>query len=412
MLKSRANAINKTLASIGVIILGVITIIQSDEVIPLIRLITIIALLCLVTSRIIAIFLDHKYQENLFYALIYSVIIALIIIYPNIYVRSISLVVSIYAYVNFLIQAINYYIFRKNHIQGVMFTLFRAILDLCFGLGLTLMPIFASHLIFVFAGVYLIIFGFFNSLSWIYILFNERFSISVSLPAIITTFLPVTLYMKIKNDPKVEEYIKHEPEPSEYPLEISIYTHEDGFEAIGHIDVSYYGTIYSYGLHDPKTRSLFGSAGEGVLVVSDRSKFLKSALKDGKTMIFNFQFDLSDEQLKLVKKRIDLLMEDAIPFKCEAELQLEEGLVTNANDYISGVYLDTNCDLYKFTKGPFKTYFVFSQNCIQLTDFLVRNQQIDLLKMTGIITPGAYLSFLFSLYEKDNSLVKNLVIYK
>ena len=45
------------------------------------------------------------------------------------------------------------------------------------------------------------------------------------------------------------------------------------------LDISLNGTIYSYGLHDPEARFLMGSAGEGVLVVTDRDAFFKNSLK-------------------------------------------------------------------------------------------------------------------------------------
>lgn len=407
------NAINRLLSSVGLVIIGIVIIRQADKVIPLLRIITLVALAFLSISRFISIFIGkEKAKEDFIYFLVYLVIIFLILHFPNIYTRFISFTVAIYALINAIIQFINFAIYRNNHVQGVIFSLFRGILDLGFAVSLIILPFVASQYIFIISGIYLFIYALFNAISWLKILFNEKMSISVSLPAVVTALLPAQLYMRIKNDPKMEEYIKHEPKDSLYPLEISVYTHDGGFEAIGHIDVTLNKTVYSYGLHDPKKRFLFGSAGEGVLVVTDRNSFFKTNLSDGKTMIFNFQFDLNEKDIKTVEERIALLMKDAYPFDCDAKIEESQGLPIKANDYISRVYKDTHCNLYKFDKGPFKTYFVFTQNCIQLTDFLVRNKDIDLLKMSGIITPGAYLSFLYSLHEKNDSLVKNLDIYK
>lgn len=409
MTKKNINAINRILASAGLIVLGLVLLFQSEDVLPFLRVILLWALAFFTLSRFVGVFIDHEHRkENLIYFGLYSLMLVILLRYVNIITRFVALIVGIYALINSFIQLVNHFIFRKNHVQGVIFALFRAIMDFFFGVALLLMPLVASNLIFVIAGAYLIVFGVFSSLSWIYILFNERFSVSISLPAILTAFLPARLYMRIKDN----DDIKTEPVPSKYPLEISVYTHDGGFEAIGHMDVSIYGKTYSYGLHDPKTRRLFGSAGEGVLVVVDRSDFFKANLADGKTMIFNFQLDLNQADLDRVQERIDLLMKDVYPFDCDAKIEEQKGLPVQADDYISRVYRQTHCELYKFKSGPFKTYFVFSQNCIQLTDFLVRNQEIDLLMMSGIITPGAYLSFLYSLYEKNDSLVKAVDIYK
>ena len=62
--------------------------------------------------------------------------------------------------------------------------------------------------------------------------------------------------------------------------------------------------------------------------------------------------------------------------------------------------------------GRFKKYFVFTTNCVLLSDYLIRNEEIDLLNMSGIITPGAYLNYLFQLYIKKDSIIKRLKIYK
>lgn len=413
MIKDRINAINHCLASAGIIIIGIVLTMQAEIVIPLLRIITLCALAFLSISKLIGIFFDKEnLRDNILYGLIYLLFFILIVSFPNVYTRFIALVVALYALFNAAIQLINYLIYRKQHIQGVIFSLFRFFFDFIFGIVLIVLPLVSSSFIFVLAGIYLIIFGIFNSLSWIFLLLNQKFNISISLPAIITALLPARLYMRIKSDPKMKEYIRYEPEPSLYPLEISIYTHDGGFEAIGHMDICLNGTIYSYGLHDPEARVLMGSAGEGVLVVTDRDAFFKNSLKDGKTMIFNFQLDVDENQIAQIQNRIDLLMKDAYPFDCAAKRQIDAGLEVKADDYISRVYLDTHCNLYKFKEGPFKTYFVFSQNCIQLADFLVRNKEIDLLMMNGVITPGAYLSFLYSLLEKSNTIVKNLVIYK
>ena len=411
--RKRINAFNRLLASVGIIVLGIVMIVDAHEVIPLLRFLTLSALALLVISRLLGCFLDFaSWKEHLLYALFYLFILVINTCFPDFYTRFIALIVGIYALGNAIIQFINYYIFRKNHIQGVLFALFRALFSLLSFVVLMLAPLIASNFIFVISGIYLIIFGFFNSLSWLKILFNERFDLTISLPAAITALLPASLYMRIKNDPEHQNYLKYQAEPSKYPLDVSVYTHDGGFEAIGHIDVSLKGTTYSYGLHDPLTSHLFGAAGDGVLVVVNREAFIQSNLKDQKTMIFNFHFDLNEDAIQEVEKRINLLMDDAYPFKCQAQIEEEKGLDAKAQDYISRIYRDTHCKLYKFDKGPFKTYFVFSQNCIQLTDFLIRNKEIDLLKMNGVITPGAYLSFLYSLYLKNDSLVKGLDIYK
>lgn len=52
-----------------------------------------------------------------------------------------------------------------------------------------------------------------------------------------------------------------------------IYLKESGPESLGHVDISFQGNIYSYGCHDPHHRGLFGTLGDGVLIVSKREAF-------------------------------------------------------------------------------------------------------------------------------------------
>ena len=129
-------------------------------------------------------------------------------------------------------------------------------------------------------------------------------------------------------------------------------------------------------------------------------------------MIISYEIYPDDKELAIIKKRLADLLKDAYPFKCDAQLEEEKGEVMKADDYISDVYKDTRCHLYKFKRGKFKTYFVFTTNCVLLTDYLIRNKEINLFDMSGIITPGTYLNFLYQLYLDPDSIVKGIKIYK
>ncbi len=68
--------------------------------------------------------------------------------------------------------------------------------------------------------------------------------------------------------------------------------------------------------------------------------------------------------------------------------------------------------MFKFSKGKFRTYFISSTNCVMLADELIRNRDLTLINLSGLVTPGAYLSFLNTEYLKPNSAVISRTLYE
>ncbi|TAH59554.1 MAG: hypothetical protein EWM50_07880 [Gottschalkiaceae bacterium] len=62
-------------------------------------------------------------------------------------------------------------------------------------------------------------------------------------------------------------------------------------------------------------------------------------------------------------------------------------------------------------KGPFKTYFALNTNCVLLADTIVGQAGIDLLKIQGLISPGAYFDFFNREFSRKNSFVISRTIY-
>ena len=66
---------------------------------------------------------------------------------------------------------------------------------------------------------------------------------------------------------------------------------------------------------------------------------------------------------------------------------------------------------HKFTRGKWKKYFVVGNNCCKLADYIVGKSGIDVLKMYGVITPGAYYEYLNREFKKKKSMVISRKIY-
>ena len=407
--------LNSLLGSIVIAAIGILLIFEANMVVPFSRIILIVFLaIVALTNLINVIFKKENRSRNLISFLIMSLFVLLVLCFPEHYIKFIGHMISFYALVNAVINLIDYFVGRENHEEALLSKIIRIIIYVIFAIVLLILPYWSTSLVVAIGGIYLIIFGLLSLLSNIKQKYNQSFNLAVSVPVLLSAIIPVGLFFKVKNNTEVYERLDDDPynEDDVAPLEINIYVQGSGFESFGHLDISLDGTIYSYGCHDPNGRTLFGAVGDGVLIKVKREDFLENSMKTRKTMIFNFKLDPSEEQLEQVRARLDKLMQDAVPFDCAAKVQEKSGKPVTADDYISDVYKDTHCDLYKFKAGRFKRYFVFTTNCVLLSDYLIRNQQIDLLNMSGIITPGAYLNYLFQLSLKKDSIVKDVKIYK
>ena len=406
--------LNSTIGSIAIITMGLILIIEAKEVLPFSRVVLIAALLVAALVHLLnLVFRKDTRWRHFFFLAFYFVLGYCVYQYPEGFVRFNGYVVGIYALINTIICNIDYFVSRENHDPALFSKLIKIVIYALFALALFIIPYHSTSLVFVIAGIYLIIFGGLTLISNIESLANKKFNVAISVPVLLSAIIPVGLFFKIHNNREVYDNLDDNPyDDVVAPLEINIYVQGSGFESFGHLDISIDGTIYSYGCHDPKGRTLGGAVGDGVLIKVNRSDFLENAMKTRKTMIFNFGLNPDEEVMNLIRERLKTLMNNAVPFNCEARNQELKGEEMNADDYISDVYKDTHCELYKFKAGRFKKYFVFTTNCVLLSDYLIRNEEIDLLNMSGIITPGAYLNYLFQLYIKKDSIIKRLKIYK
>lgn len=375
------------------------------------------AILIILAIMIAAMVFDvifKKNRQNILLIIAMCGAMVFIYLFPTTYNRFIGLMVGSYALLNAVINFVEYYIRRKNQLNGILGKLFASFIFLIFALILILAPQKGAGLVFVVAGIYSIIQALINIVFAVLELFGQR-KFGLSLPVFLSALLPLNVFMRVSGDDALMAHSigdpYDDPDINDVPLSVNIYIQGSGFESFGHVDVAIGDTIYSYGLHDPSDRVLWGSAGHGVLVKVDKRAFFKNSLKTGKTMIISYEIYPSKEEMRTIKERLAKLMKDAVPFACNAKLK-EEGQKVRDDDYISDVYKDTGCELYKFKSGKFKTYFVFTTNCVLLTDYLIRNKEINLIEMSGIITPGTYINFLYQLYLDPSSIVKGIKIYK
>lgn len=340
---------------------------------------------------------------------------------PGLFFRFIHYVIGWWALLNSLIQFINFYVYRRDCLKGTYFIFLKGLVDLIFASMLMLKPINKLWIVAYIAGAYLIFYGGVMVLEAAKDLLSVSMSLKIrehlriSIPVLISAIIPQRFFLSINALIKTNKLNPdaHVAPQASTDLEVFIYLKESGPESLGHVDISFQDKIYSYGCHDPHHRGLFGTLGDGVLVVSDREAFLKHALKSEDKTIISYGLTLNEEQKKRLRQRIDAMMERAYTWRPDAQLLAEgEPIEGEAKDYASRVWNATRAHMYKFANGKFKTYFVFSTNCVLLADELLHCKELDLIPIGGIVTPGTYLEFLNAEYLRPSGMVVERTVYK
>ena len=268
----------------------------------------------------------------------------------------------------------------------------------------------------VFAGICFLMYGILGALFHLSIFRRQAHpelpSWSYSPPILLNAFFPLELYISLRQLQKSSR-LSGEKDPQDADLKVFIHMKGKGPEAFGHIDISYKGTVISYGNHDPESRHLVGTYGDGVMLWVDEEKFLRQCINvEGKTIV-GYGIRLDDRQKAVLEEHIKELLSRAVPWKSAAQRADEAGQdITPYKDYASRVYKNTGGQMYKFTRGKFRTDFISSTNCVLLADELIRNKDLSLVYLSGLVTPGAYLSFLNSEYLKPNTPVISRTLYE
>jgi len=130
--------------------------------------------------------------------------------------------------------------------------------------------------------------------------------------------------------------------------------------------------------------------------------------------LFCFGMKLTDRQKSNVEKQIHSIMENVNYYETnyERDKRLKKKVKKDSyTDYPSVLTSLTDAKFYKVQSGPFKTFFVLGVNCCKLADNVIGKSGSDLLKMTGIITPGTYYEYLNQEFYKKNSMIISKIIY-
>ena len=232
--------------------------------------------------------------------------------------------------------------------------------------------------------------------------------IRVPLPVIFTILLPKKMLDKINH------FIQEELSMSEWTspelkgtdrqpvLKVFIHVGEDGFNQMGHVDLSYKGRVYAYGNYDIDSERLLGAIGEGVLFSLDDQDYIDYCLQYNKTL-FEYRVVLTAAQEVEFEKNLNDIFKNTQSWEPTSSTQL--------TSYLGKMTQKYKVETFKFRSSRYKTYFVLGTNCVLLADQLIGASGLDLLAMVGILAPGTYYDYFEKEYQKPNSIVVGKTIH-
>ncbi|HFR3774609.1 TPA: hypothetical protein ACHVGQ_000828 [Streptococcus suis] len=333
-----------------------------------------------------------------------------------------AIFVGIYQLFTALINFITFYLYRKDGVQPRI----RYLID---GIWLSLLgsaSLFVSGTQLVVQtiviGGYLILYGLTNLRDGF--LFEEAIEqqslkrhVRLTLPLFLAALVPrmtlekVNHYLADNKDQTAQSFYNSQKNITETPvLEIFVHVGEEGFGAVGHVDLSYKGQVYGYGSYDVLSERLGGAIGDGVLFKAERQAYVDFCNQEGMTML-GYQLSLSPEQEEAIETRLAEIDSLLIPWTPSPEKVSKTADGQPIEMYAYRLKEAIHAELFKFRKSKFKTYFVLSTNCVLLADSVIGQAGTDILGMRGFIAPGTYQSYLDQEYEKPNSLVVAKNIY-
>lgn len=352
----------------------------------------------------------------------------LTVVLPTMTLGILTMIFSLYVLLNALVKLIDFIESTKNKTKDAPFDFISFVFFLVFGTIMLFSSFYTQRGLLVIAGLYCVLYGVTEIMDFIREMIPGKAKsalirkIRVSLPTFVSTFVPLGVLKKYQQkldsrEIDIEKLLNEEKindKDSEPNIHMLIHVSDDGVGMIGHCDLFLDGEVLSYGNYDESSLRLFGGIGDGVMFTADLETYVKYCIKYDNQMIFDFGMLLSEEQIQKVREEILRLKSIAYPWKPPFQLAWEKdsnAQLSDFKDYCSRLWDGTRAHFYKFKSGKFKTYFVMSTNCVLLADSILSKAGTDIIKITGIISPGAYYDYLQKQYMLENGIVVSRNIY-
>lgn len=371
------------------------------------------------TLIIMAGLLHHKYRQVL-YSLGIALVGILHFVIPNLPLFLVSISISIVFLLHACIHFITFLLHYKNRSWDFMQEFVFFIFYIIFAALVFLNP--SSILLLI--GVYFIIYGLCDIKEaifehyHIYLKSYIRHKARIDLPIVLSVLIPSGVLKAINGitDEKHENILSERKTGLQPDIEVLIHMTPSGYSALGHVDICINGYVITYGNYDASSYRLFDAIGEGVLMVIKKEEYIEFCKKDTNKTLVGFGLRLSEQEKVAIRQRIRMIFDLLYVWECDylkAKKNNDETKMSKSLKYYANrLYKATGAKMYKFKKSKFKTYFVFTTNCVLLADSILAKAGVDLLGINGIITPGTYYDYLNREFMKENLFVISRTIYQ
>lgn len=321
-----------------------------------------------------------------------------------------------------IVKVITIHIKIKDHLPGWIKSFIFLIGDLIMVFILLFMPYQFPLLVDAVVGCYFLIYGGNSLLDLIRELLpahsGEKLDnkLQLAVPPFLAAIIPPTL-MRTILDKDAEDQARDDFEAvkADIPVDLEVYVHvaPSGPAMLGHVDVAYRGFLISYGCYDPHERRLFGTLGDGVILVAPKNAYIRNCLTHENKILVGFGIALNEKQKVALNERLLETFSEFEDFCCDEELKRAgKSYKGECDDYLSRVTRNVkNAHYYKYKDGKFKTFFVLSSNCVFFITHLLGSIGLNLFDMSGIVSPGSYFDFLNRQFKSDKSFVISRTIY-
>lgn len=414
---------NKSIRQIDLIISGVLFIglglfVLANQTLFLLALSYVFGLVYVYSGimKLIRMFFPSMKQKNvqvsLSQAIFHFVLGIILILFPNMPANVFAFLFGGYMFAYGITYGIHYMIQRKNKIKGRISSFMLCIFYLLFSAFLGLTPYMHISLIMNVLAVYFILYGcmFFKDLIPVHQKDTLKRRIRISLPVFMQALIPkvvldeVNQFLSVSGEDEEDAHndLVHYHSEEKADVEVFIHASNKGFGKVGHVDICINDIFYSYGNYDYHSVRLKESVGDGVLIACGKENYIPFVIEDGEKTLFCYGLKLSDKQKQRVIEQMEKIYKNMYVWK-PPKYQGKDDMYASRMQHACW-----DACFYKFKKGRFKTYFVATTNCVKLADYVVGSTGLDVLKMNGIITPGAYYEYL----DRQFLLHSEMVIYK
>ncbi len=342
----------------------------------------------------------------------YFLIGLLIYIFRNSISGIFPILFAVYALIESIIKLIIYYLYSRDNIKNKNVALIRAIIPLTFAIIILLIPDVRESVVFSTSGIYFILISMtyfsevINSLLSKKKIAKFKSNFKFTMPVLIAAFIPRKVVKNINNFFEagyIKKRHKIEKENSEYDLEVLVHLAINKKANFGHVDIFFDDRVISYGSYDEAKVVLSSAIGDGVLFEVEKEKYLKFCNETTKKLIVGYGIKLNEDQKEAVRNKIKEIKSKTYEWFPKSYHEKNE-----SKDYASKLYNATGAKFYKFNSGKFKTYFVLNTNCVKLADEILGKCGINIIKISGIITPGAYYDY----FDREFGFKKSNVVSK